>query len=87
MIEKINAAYAAVAEETGILYSDRFASVKADQAGRQRIQEEKKQEMEGQFRQKLDRILTSSQKEAMTRAAEQEEQSHAKAAASKKSLK
>ena len=87
LIERINAAYAAAVEETGILYADRFASVKGDEAGRQRLQEEKKQATETQFREKLHRILTGSQKEAMTRAAEEEEQLHAKAAASKKPLK
>jgi hypothetical protein len=84
LIEKINATFASAVEETGILYADRFASVKGDEAGRQRLQEEIKQATETQFREKLDRLLTANQKEAMTRAAAEEGQADAKAAASKK---
>ena len=84
LIEKINDAYAAAVEEVGIIYADKFASVKADEAARRRIQEEKNQDTEDHFFHKLDAILTASQKEAMTRAAEEEEQRRAKAASTKK---
>lgn len=87
LIEKINAAHAAAIEETGIVYADKFASVKADEAARKRIQEEKTQDTEEQFLNKLDGILNESQKAAMTRAAEEEQQRNAKAATAKKSVK
>jgi hypothetical protein len=87
LIEKINAAYAAAVEDTGIVYEDKFATVKADQAARQRIQQEKNQDIEEQFLHKLDGILSASQKEAMTRAAAEEEERNAKAANTKKPVK
>jgi Spy/CpxP family protein refolding chaperone len=87
LIEKINAAYAAAVEETGIVYADKFASVKADEAARRRIQEEKNQDMEEQFLQKLDGILTASQKEAMNRTAQEEEQRAANTATKRKPAK
>jgi hypothetical protein len=78
LIDEINAAYAAAVEDTGIVYADKFASVKADEAARRRIQEEKNQDIEEQFLHKLDGILAAGQKEAMKRAAEEEEQRQAK---------
>lgn len=84
LVEKINAAYAAAMEDTGIVYADKFATVKADEAARRRIQEEKNQDIEEQFLHKLDGILSPGQKEAMTRAAAEEEQRNLKAAAIKK---
>jgi hypothetical protein len=87
LIEKINAAYAAAVEETGIVYADKFASVKADEAARRRIQEEKSQDTEEQFLHKLDGILTESQKAALARAGEEEQQRNAKAATAKKPVK
>jgi hypothetical protein len=89
LIEKINAAYAAAVEETGIVYADKFASpsVKADEAARRRLQEEKNQDTEEQFLHKLDGVLSPGQREAMTRAAEEEAQRNAKAAGTKKPVK
>lgn len=87
LIEKVNAAYAAAVEDTGIVYADKFASVKADEAARRRIQEDKAQDIEEQFLHKLDAILTAEQKEAMTKAAADEEQRNAKAATIKKPVK
>jgi hypothetical protein len=87
LIDKINSAYAQAVEDVGIVYQDKFGSVKADEAARRRIQEEKNQDTEEQFLHKLDGILTASQKEAMTRAAEMEEQRDAKAAGIKKPSK
>jgi Spy/CpxP family protein refolding chaperone len=87
LIEKINAAYASAVEDVGIVYADKFASVKADEAARRRIQDEKNQDTEEQFLHKLDGILTPSQKEAMTHAAEEEEQRNANDAAAKKPAK
>jgi hypothetical protein len=74
LIEKINAAYAAAAEETATLYSERFASVKGDDAARHRIQEEKNKELEEQFRRKLGSILTANQTKALNGAADEEQQ-------------
>jgi hypothetical protein len=87
LISKINKAYAEAVEDVGIVYQDKFASVKADEAARRRIQEEKNQDTEEQFLHKLDGILNATQKEAMTRAAEMEEQRNAKAAGIKKPAK
>lgn len=87
LIEKINAAYAAAVEETGIVYAEKFASVKADEGARRRIQQEKTQDTEEQFLHKLDALLTPPQKEAMTRAAEEEERQQAKATGDKKAAK
>ncbi|RBP40351.1 hypothetical protein DES53_10858 [Roseimicrobium gellanilyticum] len=87
LIEKINAVYAAASEETGIVYADKFASIKADPEARKRIQEEKNQDMEEQFLSKLDGILNESQKAALAQAAEAEIQRNAKAAATKKTAK
>lgn len=49
VIEKINKAYAAAVDDVGIVYQDKFASVKADEAARRRIQQEKNQDTEEQF--------------------------------------
>ena len=87
LIEKINSAYAAAVEETSIIYEDKFGAVKADEAARRRLQEEKNQDTEDQLFHKLDALLTASQKEAMTRAAEGEERQNAKPAAGKKTAK
>jgi hypothetical protein len=87
LIGKINAAYAGAVEDVGIVYADKFASVKADEAARRRIQDEKNQDTEEQFLHKLDAILTASQKEAMSRAAEEEEQRRANAPVTKKPAK
>ena len=87
LIEKINAAYAAAVEDTGIVYADKFASVKADEAARKRIQEEKQQDTEEQFHHKLDALLSPAQKEAMKRAAAEEDERNAKAATVKKPAK
>lgn len=87
LIEKINAAYAAAVEDTGIVYADKFAAVKADEAARKRLQEDKNQDTEEQFLHKLDALLTPAQKEAMKRAATEEEQRNAKATATKKPVK
>jgi Spy/CpxP family protein refolding chaperone len=84
LIEKINGAYAAAVEETGVVYEDKFGSVKADEAARRRVQEEKNQDIEEQFFHKLDGILTASQKDAMNSAAEEEVQRKAQAAGAKK---
>lgn len=87
LIEKINAAYAAAVEDVGIIYADKFASVKADEAARKRMQEEKSHDTEEQFFHKLDKLLTPAQTEAMKRAAAEEEERNAKAAAVKKPAK
>jgi hypothetical protein len=89
LIEKINAAYAAAVEDTGIIYAEKFASpsVKADPAARQRLQEEKSQDTEEGFLHKLDAILTPPQKEAVAASAKEEEQRSAKAAGTKKPVK
>ncbi|MEA3207235.1 MAG: hypothetical protein QOE70_292 [Chthoniobacter sp.] len=87
LIDKINAAYAAAVEDTGIVYADKFGSVKADDAARRRLQDDKNQDTEEQFLHKLDGLLTASQRESMTRAAEEEEQRDAKATPTKKPVK
>ena len=87
LIAKINGAYAEAAEETAIVYEDRFAAVKNDDAARRRLHEEIRDDTEEQFRHKLDRVLTAAQKEAMASAAEAEQQQTAKAAAVKKPAK
>jgi hypothetical protein len=87
LIEKVNTAYAASVEEVGIVYADKFASVKADEAARRRIQEEKSQDTEEQFLHKLDGILNESQKAALARAGDEELQRSANAAATKKIVK
>ena len=87
LIEKINAAYAAAVEDVGIIYADKFASVKADEAARKRLQDDKNQDTEEHFLRKLDALLSPAQKEAMKRAAAEEEQRNAKAAATKKPVK
>lgn len=86
LIEKINAAYAAAVEDTGVVYADKFSSTKVQEL-RKRIQEEKNQDIEEQFFHKLDAILSPAQKEAMKRAAEDEEQRNAKALETKKPAK
>ena len=89
LIEKINAAYLAAIEDTGIVYADKFATpnVKADEAARKRLQEEKNQDTVDQFLHKLEVVLTPAQREAMTRAAEEEAKRSAMAAGSKKPSK
>jgi Spy/CpxP family protein refolding chaperone len=87
LIEKINGSYAAAVEETGIVYEDRFSSVKNDEAARKRLHEEIRDDTEELFRHKLDGVLTAAQKEAMARAAKDEESRSAKAAAVKKPAK
>jgi len=87
LIEKINAAYAAAVEDVGIIYADKFASVKADEAARKRLQDDKNQDTEEHFFRKLDALLTPAQKDAMKRAAAEEEQRNAKAATTKKPVK
>ena len=87
LIEKINAAYAAAVEDVGIIYADKFAAVKADEAARRRLQEDKNQDTEEQFLHKLDALLSPAQKESMKRAATEEEQRNAKAATTKKPVK
>jgi hypothetical protein len=87
LVEKINAAYAAAGEETGIIYQEKFASIKADPEARKRIQEEKNHDMEELFLNKLDGILNESQKAALASAAEEEAKRSANAAATKKAVK
>jgi hypothetical protein len=87
LIEKINAAYAAASEETGIIYQEKFASIKADPEARKRIQEEKNHDMEELFLNKLDGILNESQKAALASAAQEEAQRNASTAAAKKGVK
>jgi hypothetical protein len=86
LIEKINAAYAASVDDTGVVYADKFSSTKSLEL-RKRIQDEKNQDIEEQFFHKLDAILSPAQKEAMKRAAEEEEQRKATAAPTKKPAK
>jgi len=85
LIARVNAAYQATVDEIGTVYEEKFASIKADPAARQRVQEEKSQDTEDHFLHKLDTLLTPAQKEAMTRAAEEEQ--HRAAAAPKKPAK
>ena len=87
LIEKINAAYAGAVEDTGIIYAEKFASIKGDEAARKRLQDEKNQDTEEHFLHKLDALLSPAQKETMKRAADDEEQRNAKAAATKKPAK
>ena len=78
LIEKINAAYLAAVEDVGVIYADKFASVKADEAARKRMQEEKNTDTEEHFFHKLDALLTPAQKETMKRAAAEEEERNAR---------
>jgi hypothetical protein len=89
LIEKVNAAYAAANEETGIIYSEKFASpsTKLDPEARRRLQAEKNQDTEEGFLHKLDGILSPAQKEAMTRAAEEETKRSAATGGTKKPVK
>jgi hypothetical protein len=87
LVDKVNAAHAAAIEEAGIVHEAKFATVKADAAARRRIQEEKDQDAEELFLHKLDGILSPSQRDAMTQAADEEAQRNAKAAAAKKPSK
>lgn len=73
LVEKINAARVAAVEEVGIVYKDKF-SIKGDEAARRRVMEEKNQDLAEGFLGKLDVLLSVSQKEAMARAAADEEQ-------------
>ena len=79
MIAKVNAAYQATIDEIGTVYEEKFASIKADPAARQRVQVEKNQDTEDHFLHKLDTLLTPAQKDAMTRAAEEEQRRNAAA--------
>ena len=74
LIEKINAARAAAVEEVGIVYKDKFGTIKADEAARRRVMEEKNLDIVDNFLAKLDALLGATQKEAMARAAAEEEQ-------------
>jgi hypothetical protein len=74
LVEKINAARVAAVEEVGIVYKDKFGTIKADEAARRRVMEEKNQDLAEGFLGKLDVLLSASQKEAMARAAADEEQ-------------
>jgi len=87
LIAKVNSAYASALEDIGTVYEDKFGSVKADPAARQRLQQEKNQDTEDQFLHKLDAFLTPGQKEAMTHAAEEEQSRNAGAAGVKKPVK
>lgn len=74
MVEKINAARAAAVEEVGIVYKDKFGTIKADEAARRRVMEEKNQDLAEGFLGKLDVLLSATQKDAMARAAAEEAQ-------------
>ena len=74
LVEKINAARAAAVEEVGIVYKDKFGTIKADEAARRRVMEEKNQDLAEGFLGKLDVLLSANKKEAMARAAAEEEQ-------------
>ena len=82
LIAKVNDAYQAAVDEVGTVYEEKFASIKADPAARQRVQQEKNQDTEDHFLHKLDSLLTAAQKNAMTQAADEEQ--HRAAAAPKK---
>jgi len=73
LIEKVNAAYQAALDEVGTVYEEKFATIKADPAARKRVQDEKNQDTEDHFLHKLDTLLTPAQKDAMTKAAEEEQ--------------
>ncbi|HSI12807.1 MAG TPA: hypothetical protein VK961_12230 [Chthoniobacter sp.] len=73
LIAKVNAAYQGALDEVGTVYEEKFASIKADPAARQRVQQEKNQDTEDHFLHKLDTLLTPAQKDAMTKAAEEEQ--------------
>lgn len=73
LIERINGAYAAAVEETAIVYEDRFAGVKNDEAARKRLHEDIRDDIEEQFRHKLDTVLTAEQRTAVAGAAKAEE--------------
>jgi len=68
-----NAAYQAALDEVGTVYEEKFATIKADPAARKRVQDEKNQDTEDHFLHKLDTLLTPAQKDAMTKAAEEEQ--------------
>lgn len=85
LLAKVNAAYLATVEEIGTVYSEKFASVKGDEAARKRIQEEKSQDVEDHFLGKLDGILSPAQKDAMTKAAQEEQRRGAQATVKKPS--
>ena len=86
LVEKINAARVAAVEEVGIVYKDKFGTIKADEAARRQVMEEKNQDLAEGFLGKLDALLSTSQKDAMARAAAEEEQ-RMKTAVSKKPQK
>lgn len=79
LIAKINSAYATAVEEIATVYEAKSGAVKNDEAARKRMQEEKNQDTEDQFLHKLDTLLTPAQKDAMTRAAEDEQRRNAAA--------
>lgn len=87
LIDKINAAHAAAAEETGIAYEDKFGSVKDDEAARRRLHEEMSEDLLELFRRKLDAALTAGQREVMASAAAEENRRLAETAAYKKPKK
>lgn len=70
LIAKVNEAYQAALDEVGTVYEEKFATVKADPAARQRVQQEKSQDTEDHFLHKLDTLLTPAQKDAMAKTAE-----------------
>ncbi len=73
LIAKVNDAYQTATDEVGTVYEEKYASIKADPAARQRVQQEKNQDTEDHFLHKLDTLLTQAQKDAMTQAAEEEQ--------------
>jgi hypothetical protein len=73
LIAKVNEAYQATVDEIGVVYEEKYASIKADPAARQRVQQEKNQDTEDHFLHKLDTLLTPAQRDAMTKAAEEEQ--------------
>ena len=85
LIAKVNEAYQAAVDEIGTVYEEKFATIKADPAARKRVQDEKNQDTEDHFLHKLDTLLTPAQKDAMTKAAEEDQRRAA--AAPKKATK
>jgi hypothetical protein len=73
LIAKVNEVYQATVDEIGTVYEEKFANIKADPAARQRVQQEKNQDTVDHFLHKLDTLLTPAQKDAMTKAAEEEQ--------------
>jgi hypothetical protein len=73
LIVKINGAYQDTLDEIGTVYEEKYAAVKNDDAARRRLQDEKNQDVDDHFLHKLDTLLTPAQRDAMTRAAEDEQ--------------